>query len=200
MEAEKGHPAPDIVELRPEFADQVDSLFLDSWLPTYVHDDLDDRYRIGEGDIRANFELQWKQDPSRWERRFSPEGIARTRSAWRLALVSGKVAGVLIEGAADVNSRKTDLHALYVRPELQGRGVGTALFEDFRSRRPGWAMSVRYASWNVRARAAYLAWGFDPATERPDLDFILRSAPGTDKRFVTSRMDRDPRNAECHAR
>jgi GNAT superfamily N-acetyltransferase len=81
---------------------------------------------------------------------------------WQVVEVGGRPAGLLV---VDRSAERIDVPSIQVLPELQGRGLGSALLgallEEARaSSRP---VTLRVLDVNPRARALYERLGFQPA-------------------------------------
>lgn len=83
---------------------------------------------------------------------FFREVVAVTREVW-VAVADGRIVGVLaLEGS--------EVDRLYVAPEAQARGIGTALLEHAKSLRPRGLTLVTHQR-NVSARRFYERHGFE---------------------------------------
>ena len=78
--------------------------------------------------------------------------VGNRRSAWWVARLAGRVVGYMV-----VDGERLD--HLYVHPEAQGRGVGSALLNKARELSPRRIALATFQS-NVRARAFYERHGF----------------------------------------
>lgn len=85
-------------------------------------------------------------------RRWFREVVLATRECWVAVDGAGAVVGIL--ALSD-----TEIEQLYVAPDRQGRGIGTALIDVAKERRTGglalWTFQI-----NTRARAFYGRHGF----------------------------------------
>ena len=96
-----------------------------------------------------------------WRRRFREE-ISQQEAVW-VAELDERLAGFLA-----MFEREGYVDQLYVEPELQGRGVGTALLAQARLISPG-GLALHALQANTAARAFYERHGFvagEPGTNR----------------------------------
>ena len=107
--------------------------------------------------------------------------------AWFSALLAGE-AWVFEEGGVSLGyaaMRDGELHDLYVAPEAQGRGVGSALFAHVQRAHPGGFRFWVFRD-NARARAFYDARGAvvvgssdgDNEERLPDVQYEWAPSPG----------------------
>lgn len=102
--------------------------------------------------------------------------VARDYEVW-VAAEDGGIAGLLAVGRGCVDQ-------LYVDPDAQGRGVGTALLEKAKQILPGGLTLFTHQS-NARARAFYerrglraVRFGVSPPPEsEPDVEYAWRPEP-----------------------
>jgi GNAT superfamily N-acetyltransferase len=97
--------------------------------------------------------------------------VATTCELW-IAELEGRVVGVLaLQG--------DEIHLLYVAPEAQGQGFGTALLEHAKTLHPNGLTLVTHER-NVRARRFYEQHGFEakehgmslPPESEPDVKYV----------------------------
>lgn len=109
---------------------------------------------------------------------FFREVVAVTRDVW-VAVSDERIVGVLaLEGSSEVDR-------LYVAPEAQGRGVGTALLEHAKSLHPDGLTLVTHQR-NTGARRFYERHGFvagrlglsPPPESEPDVWYSWPGSPG----------------------
>lgn len=79
----------------------------------------------------------------------------------------GKMAGYALlihDYSQEAGGVQLWLDELYIRPEFQGQGLGTAFFSFLSENLPETVKRLRleYEPDNLRARALYQRWGFEP--------------------------------------
>ena len=110
-------------------------------------------------------------------RRFVAEVVVPTRETWLATGPDGDALGVLVLDG-------DDLDWLWVRPEAQGNGVGSALLAHAQSRRPG-GLALWVFTSNTPARAFYERHGWravratdgDNEEGAPDVRYVWGGHP-----------------------
>jgi putative acetyltransferase len=121
---------------RPEDLDPVVDLWYDTWHATFP-------------------DLRHHESKEEWRRRFETEIAVEERVY--VAEVDGRLAGFL--AVKDRGDGQGYLHEIFVAPELQGRGVGSALMEMAKSLAPA-GLRLHTLLRNTQAAAFYERHGF----------------------------------------
>jgi len=121
----------------------------------YRPDDLDETVRLWYRTWHHTFpELRHPQTFDQWRLRFRDE-ISATEQVW-VAEVNGRIVGFLA-----VKQAAGYLHQLFVDPEWQRQGIGTALMTKAKALAPE-GLSLHTLEQNAEARAFWENHGFRP--------------------------------------
>ncbi|MFW6210081.1 MAG: N-acetyltransferase family protein [Patescibacteria group bacterium] len=138
----------------------VNRLYATTWLATYPSP----AHGISQADIEHRVkEMRSPERLARMRERFV-DLVKDPARLFRVARVAGRVVGVL---NAIEHESAVELKSLYVLPESQGQGVGSALMEAF----VGWANPekpclVNVVTYNTTAIRFYEHWGFEDTGKR----------------------------------
>lgn len=146
----------DIDLAQPADAAQAYSIFKLTWLDTYPNEEHD----ITVADVLSRYPVEKRQETiQKWQEVYrklnaAPESVEML--VW-LAKEDGQALGLV---TIDKNAEPWRVGALYVLPEAQGRGVGTALLQhalQYAGTRP---LELHAASYNTKALNFYAKFGF----------------------------------------
>ena len=162
-----------IVPPTPEHASGVFETVCAAFPGAYVRDDADPMYRVTARDLQDHFAHIREETLGRYAQAFADPDARDIR---RVALdAAGHLLGYAWVRHPLETGSVPELRSMYVRPEAQGMGLGTALFRDAVPE-CGDAL-VKVAAHNAAARAAYVRWGFSPeARPAPDYELPLGGA------------------------
>jgi ribosomal protein S18 acetylase RimI-like enzyme len=133
-----GTPAPPTIrQYLPDDLDPVVDLWYDSWHATFP-------------------DLRHHEPKAEWRRRFEAE-IAVEEQIY-VAEVDGRLAGFL--AVKDRGGGQGYLHEIFVTPEHQGQGIGSALMALAKALAPA-GLRLHTLQRNTRAAAFYERHGFD---------------------------------------
>jgi ribosomal protein S18 acetylase RimI-like enzyme len=172
-----------IRQTEPEDAEAINRVLKEAWLGAYPNEDVG----VTAEDIEHSFRDH-----------FTPEGIARSQERLRtvsgnelrmVAVMDGRVVGV---GRIIRETESNHLQTLYVHPDYQGKGIGTALWEAMRSfLDPRKDTVLEVATYNEQAIRFYERLGFRDTGERiEDERFRMQSgAIVPELRMILRRQD-----------
>jgi ribosomal protein S18 acetylase RimI-like enzyme len=148
--------------------EEIYTLYHKTWLATYPNEALG----ITHEDICAYIpERISTDDKKRLEGRYNN---ISDNIFILVAIVNEKIVGVC---SGEKNDEKTHLRSLYILPEFQGKGIGFALWEQFKA----WAgteklITVHVATYNTNAINFYASVGFvDTGKRFVEERFIFKS-------------------------
>ncbi len=148
----------EVREVLPEDVPGVQKVFRDTWLATYPNEEC--------GITREDIEDRYKDA-------LAPERIAKRQEAWAHLLPDEKIFSAIEDGAVVGVCRvktyedKNQLHAIYVLPEYQGKGIGSALWEKALTFfDPSKDIYVGVAVYNQKAIDFYSRLGFVDTEKR----------------------------------
>lgn len=135
-------------------------------------DDHEFLWRLHRETMREYVEATWGWDEADQRERFRREFIAA--EGWQVIVVAGEDAGRLV-----TERRGEDVYVanVQVRPDLQGRGIGTAVLRRIigEAAREGLGVSLQVLRANRAARRLYERLGF--AAVREDLTHAVMRRP-----------------------
>lgn len=161
----ENEPLFKVTEMLPEEIEEATNMRLESWLDTYINDDLGVSREWIES---RNEEQRIKDRQKSREERFEKGRQNGTFNAWVAKDVTGKIVGsttpfIDSEGIQRVGS-------IYVDKDWHGKGVGKELMQQvidwFDPSKPIELMVVTY---NDRAKAFYRKWKFEEVPGSEDL-------------------------------
>lgn len=135
----------------PHDLDEVHDAFTKSWLTSY---------ETILGSRRAGRCIPSIEIFQSWLKEVAATGVDH----FRIARIGGEIVGHALSGQAGYANR-AHLASLYVRPDAQGRGVGSRLLQDALVRNAAYpSMRLEVLLGNTKARAFYAGHGFTPFT------------------------------------
>jgi ribosomal protein S18 acetylase RimI-like enzyme len=150
----------DIYSAEAGDARQIQEVFYATWLATYPNKEAG----ITEDDIHDHFRKKLTEE--RIAELAQHLNFPNTHDMLLAAKEGEKVVGLCRAGDNTIEADYNRLTALYVLPEYQRRGIGTALWESakqlFDPRKP---VRVGVAPYNLKARAFYEKLGFSVVSE-----------------------------------
>lgn len=151
-------PRVEVCEATPDDALEIRDVLYDTWMATYPNEeagvttnDIDELYKDRDSKERIQKSRERLANPLMGEHSL-------------VAKVNGKIVGVSrVLCEKDRNTLKT----LYVHPDFQGQGVGTALWQEAQKYfDPGKDTYLAVAEYNARAIGFYAGLGFEDTGQR----------------------------------
>lgn len=163
-------PIISVSQTTPEDIEGLQNVHFRTWLATYPNAE----HGVTEDDIKAKFE-EW-HTPEDTVRRKQTVAAPKSGEMHLVAKDAGKVIGFCRARRGD---QENELVALYVLPEYQGQGVGSALWSRAAETLDLTKDTVLYAAeYNKNAIAFYEHLGFKDTGERTT-DETLRMKSGS---------------------
>jgi len=158
-----------IVRATPDDVGGIDEVQYQAWLATYPNDE----FRVTAEDIEARFRS--RRTPAMVAKR---RALLASPQPGEMRLVAKDGNRVIGYCTVINNTEKNQLQALYITPECQGKGVGTALWQEGRKHLdPQRDIELWAAVYNTKAIGFYRHLGFEETGQR-DLDHQLTMKNG----------------------